>query len=129
MYLHHLALRTPDLGRLRAFYEGALGLPVVTDATPRSVWLGAGGAVVMLEASEPGEPGIPALSREFVAFAIEPDERAAWEARLARAGVASGGRGWFLPPSPAAAAPPPHTGPVAPVASSGSPRNCSGTRC
>lgn len=88
MYLHHLALRTPDLGRLRAFYEGALGLPVVTDATPRSVWLGAGGAVVMLEASEPGEPGIPALSREFVAFAIEPDERAAWEARLARAGVA-----------------------------------------
>ncbi len=88
MRLHHLALRTPDLVRLRAFYEGVLGLPVVRETPPRSVWLEAGGAVVMLEASEPGEPGIPSLSREFVAFAIEPGARAAWEARLARAGVA-----------------------------------------
>ena len=88
MHLHHLALRTRDLPRLRAFYEGLLGLVVVRESAGRSVWLEAGAAVVMLEAAEAGEPEITAGSRELVAFAIAPGERAAWEARLAGAGVA-----------------------------------------
>ncbi len=88
MRLHHLALRTRDLPRLRAFYEDLLGLRACREAPGRRVWLEAGGAVVMLEAADAGEPEIPADSREFVAFAIEPGARAAWEARLAGAGVA-----------------------------------------
>lgn len=41
----------------------------------------------MLELREPGEPAHPAGSNELVAFAIEPDTRALYTERLARAGV------------------------------------------
>lgn len=84
--IHHVALRTRDLARLERFYADVVGLPALRRAAGR-VWLAAGGAVVMLEAAEPGEPEIPANCKEFLAFAIDASEAGAARARLARAGV------------------------------------------
>lgn len=85
--VHHVALRTRDLTRLRSFYEGTLGLPVVR-VQPHSVWLDMGGAILMLEAASEDEPRVPAGSMELLALAMAAGERGAYEARLARGGVA-----------------------------------------
>ena len=88
MRVHHVAFRTGDLPRLEAFYVDALGFAVIQRHGARSVWLDAGGAIVMLETREEGEPPHPSGSKELVAFSIEPDSRALRVARLAKAGVA-----------------------------------------
>jgi glyoxylase I family protein len=89
MRIHHVALRTGDLPRLEAFYVDVLGLSVTKRQGERSVWLDAGGTIVMLEARDaPGEPGVPEGTKELVAFAIEPGARAHYGERLSRAGVA-----------------------------------------
>lgn len=95
MRVHHLALRTRDLARLEAFYVGVLGLAATKRDGERSVWLDAGGAIVMLERADEGEPRVPDGSKELVAFAIEPDKRAFYSDRLARAGVAVEGQTAF----------------------------------
>ena len=88
MRVHHLALRTADLARLERFYVEALGLAVIRRQDGgRSVWLDAGGAIVMLERRDEGEPGIPAGSKELVAFTVAPETRALCIERLGRAGV------------------------------------------
>lgn len=88
MRVHHLALRTADLPRLERFYVEALGLAVIRRPDgERSVWLDAGGAIVMLEKRDDGEPGIPAGSKELVAFTVAPETRALCMNRLAHAGV------------------------------------------
>ena len=87
MRVHHLAFRTDDLGVLERFYVGALGLAVVR-RQERSVWLDAGGTIVMLELRDDGEPAHPAGSKELVAFAVASDSRVLAMDRLARAGVA-----------------------------------------
>jgi catechol 2,3-dioxygenase-like lactoylglutathione lyase family enzyme len=86
MRIHHVALRTAQLAALRRFYEGVLGLSVLRTAEGR-VWLDAAGTLLMLEEAAPGEPPIPSGSMELLAFEIAPEERAAREAALARAGV------------------------------------------
>ena len=88
MRIHHLAFRTRDLARLEAFYAGALGLPVRERHGDRSVWLGVGDAILMLERAEVGEPDVPPGSMDFVAFDVEKDARIGYLARLAEAGVA-----------------------------------------
>jgi catechol 2,3-dioxygenase-like lactoylglutathione lyase family enzyme len=80
MRIHHIALRTRDVARLEAFYAGTLGLLVLK--REGNVWLGAGDAIVMLEARGPGEPDVPVGSFELVAFAISPGERAEFARRL-----------------------------------------------
>jgi catechol 2,3-dioxygenase-like lactoylglutathione lyase family enzyme len=87
MRVHHLAFRTDDLARLERFYGGAVGLAVIRHEA-RSIWLDAGGAIVMLALREDGEPAYAAGSKELVAFTIAPDARALYTERLARAGVA-----------------------------------------
>lgn len=87
MRVHHLAFRTGDLTRLERFYVDALGLAVVRRQDGRSVWLDAGGAIVMLEVRDAGEPTFPEGSKELVAFVVEPDSRALLASRLAAAGV------------------------------------------
>jgi catechol 2,3-dioxygenase-like lactoylglutathione lyase family enzyme len=98
--LHHLALQVRDLGAAERFYREVLGLPVLrrwpaTAGGDRSVWLDAGGgAFLALERADPAAPaeaapfedGRPGL--HLVALRIAPGERAAWERRLAEAGVA-----------------------------------------
>lgn len=88
MRLHHLALRTADVPRLEEFYRGVLGLRVVRRTEASSVWLDAGGTLIMLERRADGEPSVPEGTLELVAFAITEGERAAWAAKLANAGIA-----------------------------------------
>ncbi len=79
-------MRTHDLARLEAFYTGPLGLAVLRrDPARGSVWLDAGGAIVMLERAAAPEPGILAGSKELVAFAV--DDKDAWRARLEGAAI------------------------------------------
>jgi catechol 2,3-dioxygenase-like lactoylglutathione lyase family enzyme len=74
-------MRTTDVARLERFYAGVLGLTVLRrDAARGSVWLDAGGTVLMLEAAEAGEPPVPAGSRELLAFAVSDKE--VWRARV-----------------------------------------------
>jgi glyoxylase I family protein len=88
MRVHHLAFRTGDLAQLEQFYVHALGLVVVRRNETRSVWLDAGGSLVMLELAEPGEPSPAPFAMDLVAFEVAPDTRALYIDRLARAGVA-----------------------------------------
>lgn len=92
MHLHHLALRTDDLGRLERFYAGVLGMRVLRADVGRSVWLDAAGTILMLERREDGEPAIDPTSMELVCFAIRPDEHRAMVERLGDAGVRVEGR-------------------------------------
>jgi catechol-2,3-dioxygenase len=87
MQLHHVALRTGDVIRLEGFYAGVLGLRVRARHDGRSVWLEAGGAVLMIELAGEREPQVPEGSMELVAFAVDAREREEWRQRLARAGV------------------------------------------
>lgn len=86
MRIHHLAFRTFDLPRLRAFYTERLGFSV-TRETATSAWLAAGDAKVMLEAALPEEPPVPEGSKEIVVFAIGGDERDGWITRLREAAI------------------------------------------
>ena len=89
--IHHLAMRTRELERLVAFYESWFGLRVVREARPRSVWLELGpGAVLMLEAAELDEPGVPEGSRELVALAVSVGEREQLREKLVAAGRLEG---------------------------------------
>jgi catechol 2,3-dioxygenase-like lactoylglutathione lyase family enzyme len=87
--IHHLAMRTGDVARLERFYVAVLGLRVAKrDAARGSVWLEAGGAVVMLEPRREGEPEVATGSMELLAFAAgEGGSLEAWRERLAHAGV------------------------------------------
>jgi len=87
MRIHHLAFRTKDLAQLERFYVEALGLAVTRRDGERSVWLDAGGAIVMLERADADEPAPHPNGKELVAFTIAPDERALREERLVRAGA------------------------------------------
>jgi catechol 2,3-dioxygenase-like lactoylglutathione lyase family enzyme len=79
--IHHVAFRTSDLPRLERYYVSALGFAVVLRNEARGcVWLKAGGAVLMLEIAEPGEPAIPSGSGELLAFAV--DDKETWRERV-----------------------------------------------
>jgi glyoxylase I family protein len=85
--IHHIAFRTDDLDRLEHFYARVLGLSVIRRAPARSVWLDAGGSILMLERCGEAEPAVPDDSMELVAFAIAPNDRADVAARLTGAGL------------------------------------------
>ena len=88
MRIHHLALRVADIERSAAFYADLLGLPVLRrnleGTRPRSLWLGVGEAVLMLELRLCGD-GPTSGSGHVLALAI--DDLPAWEARLHEAGI------------------------------------------
>lgn len=91
MKLHHLALRTTDVDGLVRFYREVLGFVEVRDSRPRSVWLAIGDdAVLMVEAREGGEPPIPDVSMELVAFAVDDAGKAAVKAEALRRGCFDG---------------------------------------
>lgn len=85
--LHHLALRTSDLGALERFYTGVLGLTVLRRDEGRSVWLDAAGAIVMLEARERDEPSVDPTSMDLTCFGIAPEAHLGFIERLRAAGV------------------------------------------
>jgi catechol 2,3-dioxygenase-like lactoylglutathione lyase family enzyme len=86
--IHHLALRTPDLERLKRFYVDVLGLKLAKEEAGRSAWLDADGVFVMLEQARSGEPAIPQGARDLVAFAIPMKKRAEYRERLEWHGIA-----------------------------------------
>ena len=56
--VHHVAIHTPDLARLRAFYVDTLGLPVVGGFPEHGiVFVEAGGTIVELIEEPVGEAG------------------------------------------------------------------------
>jgi catechol 2,3-dioxygenase-like lactoylglutathione lyase family enzyme len=86
MRVHHVAMRTSDLGRLEAFYVEVLGFAVVR-RSERSVWLDAEGTLLMLERADDGEPGILPGTKELIAFGIPPEACEDRVRRLRAAGV------------------------------------------
>jgi catechol 2,3-dioxygenase-like lactoylglutathione lyase family enzyme len=76
--LHHIAIRVADVDRMSEFYAAMLGIGIVRDQRPRSVWLGLGdGAVLMIEGRGAGEPAVPPGSLDLVAFRVSPTGKAA----------------------------------------------------
>ena len=61
------------MSALERFYAGTLGLTVTRRTEGLSVWLDAGGSILMLELRDEGEPGVPPGSKELVAFAVSPE--------------------------------------------------------
>ena len=86
--IHHVALRVRDPEASRAFYSGVLGLAELRradqDGRLRAVWVRCGGAVLMLE-REIKAAG-PASGSGHV-LVLEVEDLAAWEQRLAAAGL------------------------------------------
>ena len=96
---HHLAIQCADLARCEAFYRDVLGLPVMKRwqdeaGAERSVWLAVDGQGAFLALERAGAaPTVapwkaPDAGLHLVALRIALADRAAWEARLAAAGVA-----------------------------------------
>jgi catechol-2,3-dioxygenase len=85
--IHHIALRTNDLTRLEQFYTAVFALEVTRRDGSRSVWLNAGGTILMLERAEVDEPSIPSASMEFLCFGLTPAEVSACVGRLEAANV------------------------------------------
>ncbi|MCA9615775.1 MAG: VOC family protein [Sandaracinus sp.] len=98
MRLHHLAFRTRDVAALEAFYVEVFALEVRRRDGARSVWLGLGDAVCMIERADAHEPPPNAGSMELVALAVSDDAaRDAVEARvLARGGAIEGRTGYTI---------------------------------
>ncbi len=83
--IHHLALRVADCERSAAFYSGLLGLVEVRRRDDGSaLWLRSGDAILMLERELRGR-GPESGSGHLLA--LEVDDLAAWEGRLAQARV------------------------------------------
>jgi catechol-2,3-dioxygenase len=93
--VHHLAFRTHDLVRLERFYTDVLGLEVARRDGERSVWLRAGGTILMLEIAEDGEACVAAGTKELVAFAVGEADMPRWRRTLAGASVAVEGETAF----------------------------------
>ena len=79
MRLHHLALLTPDPGRLAEFYGALLGVAPVRrledDAGLRAVWLDLEGTLLMIERGEARGGCVPV-------FAAAPGSSEEWSARF-----------------------------------------------
>jgi len=95
--IHHVALRVADPERALRFYGGVLGLEEVrrfeVDGRVRSVWVSAGDAVLMLEreikcSGGPERKCSGAEDGSGHVLVLAVSDLAAWESRLAAAGVA-----------------------------------------
>jgi catechol-2,3-dioxygenase len=92
MRLHHLAIQVHDLPVVTDFYARVLGLVVLGRPREGAVWLALGeGAVLMLEQCAEAPAKVPFRDARagfhLLAIAIAPEERDAWEERLAAHGV------------------------------------------
>lgn len=88
--VHHLALRAADVEALAAFYRRVFALEEldrqVDDEGPRSIWLGLGDAILMIERRLADEPGPNPASREVQIFSGTKGDRLDVERRLADEG-------------------------------------------
>jgi glyoxylase I family protein len=93
MQLHHIALGSPDVERLAAFYRDDLGLFEVSRhysalGVVRSIWLELEGTILMIEAipENASEASFCQSDRFFWAFRVAVDERDRLERHLVGAG-------------------------------------------
>ncbi len=93
--LHHLALGAHDVEGVAAFYRTVFLLPEVarhaeSDGPLRSIWLGLGSSVLMIERSTAEPRRVEGIGSGLflLAFHIAETERASWEERLLAAGAA-----------------------------------------
>lgn len=84
MRLHHLAFRTRRLRELETFYVELFQLQVLRREPGRSVWLGAGEIVIMLELAAEHEPTPAPASLELVAFGVTETEQSRLQQELQR---------------------------------------------
>ncbi len=95
MNLHHVALGARDVEALAAFYREWFALAELarhhTDAGAlRSIWLDLGGSILMIEHTAEPARRVEAVGAGpfLLAFVVPAADRAAFEARLAAAGIA-----------------------------------------
>lgn len=92
--LHHLALGAVDVAAVARFYAELFGLAEVArhddaEGALRSIWLDLGGALLMVErTTEPERRSAIGRGPFLLAFRVDRAERAPFEERLARQGVA-----------------------------------------
>ncbi len=94
MELHHIALGAQDVVGVAAFYREVFGCEEVArhkapDGGVRSVWLDAGGVVLMVEHTGAARERVEGVGAGpfLLAFRVGADERAALEERLTAAGA------------------------------------------
>jgi catechol 2,3-dioxygenase-like lactoylglutathione lyase family enzyme len=85
--VHHLAFRTKQLPTVVWFYRVVVGLALVRrhelpSGKLRSVWLDAGGTMLMIERADTTEPDTPSGSLELVAFKVAKRDLAKARRRL-----------------------------------------------
>jgi catechol 2,3-dioxygenase-like lactoylglutathione lyase family enzyme len=93
MHLHHLAIQVTDLAIAHDFYCGTLELPEIR-RQDHSIWVDAGGIIVMLELCD-GQPPTAAdqdwpsdaPGPHVIAFGIAAAQRDRWRQRLEQTGV------------------------------------------
>lgn len=89
--VHHLALRAADVDALAAFYVAIFRLDELDRQTDehgtRSIWLGLGETILMIERRLGDEPPPNPASREVQIFSGAKQDRLDVEARLADAGL------------------------------------------
>jgi glyoxylase I family protein len=82
---HHIALRTPDFGRAKAFYTEVLGLPVAAEMLGRDcVFIDIGGTTIELTGAKDQAPG---ATGAFAHIAFEVDDIDATFTELKAKGV------------------------------------------
>ncbi len=88
--VHHIAVQVNDLDVARNFYVDVLGF-CVTREQAHSVWLDAGGVIVMLELCsgvvESSDWATQRVGPHVVAFSIAAADRSAWQGRLRDKGI------------------------------------------
>lgn len=91
--IHHLALKVENLKKCEEFYSGLLGLPVIgrhndEQGNERSVWLGCGDAILMLEKISAARIQADVDSGwHLMALRITAASRKEWKNRLEKSGV------------------------------------------
>jgi glyoxylase I family protein len=100
--LHHIAVGSPDVARLAAFYRDLFGLKELarhldTDGSLRSIWLDLGGSILMIEHTHEGARWVSGIGAGpfLLAFRVSPAERQRLEGELTSRGHGIDGRTAF----------------------------------
>lgn len=92
--LNHIALKVKSLASCLEFYHNILGLKILkenrrSDKSIRSIWLGIGETILMLEQEEALYPRIGnSQGFAFFALTIKKEEYRTWQKKLELSGIA-----------------------------------------
>lgn len=82
-----------DLDKAQHFYQGKLGLPVISKVDHRHIFFRAGQSVLLcflpeVTRKEPSLPPHFAYGRQHIAFETSPEDYIAWKEKIQQAGIA-----------------------------------------